>query len=171
VGGVVVGLLVGASFFLTGGIGFIPEHPETLEPAWLGTQSRRPEALSFSAPMAHALDLLTMWSDKATVATFGVMLSLGVLVGAWVTAQLRGDFRLESFGSPREMGEHFVGAVLMGFGGVTALGCSVGNGVTGLAMLSAGATLAVAGITAGAWFALVQQLRAADAVVQMPARA
>jgi hypothetical protein len=54
---------------------------------------------------------------------------------------------------------------------VTALGCSVGNGVTGLAMLSAGATLAVAGITAGAWFALVQQLRAADAVVQMPARA
>lgn len=162
VGGVVVGLLVGASFFLTGSIGFLSEHPETLEPAWLGTQSKRPEALSFSAPMGHALDLLTLWSDKATVATFGVMLSLGVLLGAFVTAKARGDFRLESFRTPREVGEHFAGAVLMGFGGVTALGCSIGNGVTGLAMLSAGSALAVAGISGGAWLALARQLRAAD---------
>lgn len=161
-GGVVVGLLVGASFFLTGSIGFLAEHPETLEPAWLGTQSKRPEALSFSAPMGHALDLLTLWSDKATVATFGVMLSLGVLLGAFVTAKARGDFRLESFRTPREVGEHFGGALLMGFGGVTALGCSVGNGVTGLAMLSAGSALAVAGIAGGAWLALARQLRAAD---------
>ena len=163
VGGIAVGLLVGAAFFLTGSIGYVAEHPETLEAAWLGTQSRRPEALSFSAPMGHALDLLTMWSDKATVATFGVMLSLGVLLGAFVTAKLRGDFRLESFRSSREMGEHFGGAVLMGFGGVTALGCSVGNGVTGLAMLSAGSGLAILGISAGAWLALVRQLRAAEA--------
>ena len=42
----------------------------------------------------------------------------------------------------------------MGFGGITALGCSLGNGVTGLAMLSAGSLLAVAGICAGAWLAL-----------------
>lgn len=174
VGGIVVGLLVGAAFFLTGSIGFLPEHPETLEAAWLGTQSKRPEALSFSAPMAHALDLLTLWSDKATVATFGVTLSLGVLLGAFATAKLRGDFRLESFRTAREMRDHFAGAMLMGFGGVTALGCSVGNGVTGLAMLSAGAVLAVAGISAGAWFALVRQLRAADAAdtsVASPVRA
>lgn len=162
IGGVVVGLLVGASFFLTGSIGFLAEHPETLEPAWLGTQSKRPEALSFSAPMGHALDLLTLWSDKSTVATFGVMLSLGVLLGAFATAKARGDFRLESFRTPREVGEHFAGAVLMGFGGVTALGCSVGNGVTGLAMLSAGSALAVVGISGGAWLALARQLRAAD---------
>jgi uncharacterized membrane protein YedE/YeeE len=163
IGGVVVGLLVGAAFFLTGRIGFLPEHPETLEAAWLGTQSKRPEALSFSAPMGHALDLLTLWSDKATVASFGVMLSLGVLLGSFLAAKLRGDFLLESFRSPQEMRDHFAGAVLMGFGGVTALGCSVGNGVTGLAMLSAGSALAVLGISAGAWFALTRQLRAAEA--------
>ncbi len=162
VGGIVVGLLVGAAFFLTGHIGFIAEHPETLEPAWLGTQSRRPEALSFSAPMGHTLDLLTLWSDKATVATFGVMVSLGVVLGAFATSRLRGDFHLESFRTPREVGEHFAGAVLMGFGGVTALGCSVGNGVSGLAMLSAGAALAIAGISAGAWLAMVRQIRRAD---------
>jgi uncharacterized protein len=173
VGGLIVGLLVGASFFLTGSIGFLAEHPETLEPAWLGTQSKRPEALSFSAPMGHALDLLTMWSDKATVATFGVVLSLGVMLGACATAVARGDFRLESFRTPREMGTHFAGALLMGFGGVTALGCSVGNGVTGLAMLSTGAGLAVIGIFAGAWLALTRQLRAAeaaDASLAQPAR-
>lgn len=162
VGGIVVGLLVGAAFFLTGRIGFLPEHPETLEAAWLGTQSKRPEALSFSAPLAHALDLLTLWSDKATVATFGVTLSLGVLLGSFATAKLRGDFRLESFTTARELGSHAAGAVLMGFGGITALGCSVGNGVTGVAMLSTGALLATAGISAGAWLALARQMRQAD---------
>jgi uncharacterized protein len=153
-GGVAVGLLVAAAFFLTGSIGYLPEHPETLEPAWLGTQSRRPEGLSFSAPLGHALDLLTLWSDKATVATFGVTLALGVLLGSFASARLRGDFHLESFKTPTELGEHSAGALLMGFGGVTALGCSLGNGVTGLAMLSGGALLATAGITVGAWLAL-----------------
>lgn len=158
-GGLLVGLLVGASLLLTGSIGFLPEHPETLEPAWLGTHSRRPEALSFSAPMGHALDLLTLWTDRATVATFGVMLSLGVLLGSWASAKLRGEFHVESFSTPRELRDHAAGAVLMGFGGVTALGCSVGNGVTGLAMLSSGALVAVLGISAGAWLTLAWQMR------------
>ena len=171
VGGIAVGLLVGAAFFLTGTIGFLPEHPETLEAAWLGTQSRRPEALSFSAPLGHGLDLLTLWSDKATVATFGVTLSLGVLAGAFASARLRGDFRLESFRTPRELGEHAAGGILMGFGGITALGCSVGNGVTGLAMLSTGALLAIAGISAGAWLALARQLRASEATPSVAAPA
>ncbi len=163
VGGVVVGLIVGMAFFLTGSVGFVPEHPETLEPAWLGTQSKRPEALSFSAPMGHALDLLTLWSDKATVATFGVTLSLGVLLGAFITARLRSDFRVESFRTPRELGNHAAGGLLMGFGGVTALGCSLGNGVTGLAMLSSGSLLAMCGIAAGAWLALARQMRKSEA--------
>jgi len=154
IGGIAVGLLVAAAFYLTGKIGFLPENPETLEPAWLGTQSKRPEGLSFSAPLGHALDLLTLWSDKATVATFGVMVALGVLLGAFVTAKLRGDFKLESFRTPGELGAHSAGALLMGFGGITALGCSLGNGVTGMALLSSGALLATLGITGGAWLAL-----------------
>jgi uncharacterized membrane protein YedE/YeeE len=171
IGGVAVGLLVAAAFFLTGSLGFLPEHPETLEAAWLGTQSRRPEGLSFSAPLAHGLDLLTLWSDKATVATFGVTVSLGVLLGSFVTARLRGDFHLESFKTPGELGAHSAGALLMGFGGITALGCSLGNGVTGLAMLSTGSLLAVAGICAGAWLALrrgASKRRGADASLAAP---
>jgi hypothetical protein len=154
IGGSVVGLLVPVSWWLTGHVGFVAEHPQTLEPAWLGTQSHRPEALSFTAPLAHALDLLTYWTDKNTVATFGVMLSLGVLLGSLVSSRLRGDFRVESFESSDELLGHLAGGALMGFGGVTALGCSIGQGVTGLAMLSAGAAVAVAGIVVGAIAAL-----------------
>jgi uncharacterized membrane protein YedE/YeeE len=159
VGGVAVGLLLGAALFLTGRIGFLAEHPETLEAAWLGTQSRRPEGLTFAAPLAHLLDLLTLWTDKATVPTFGVMMVLGVLLGSFASAWTRGEVRLEVFASPREFGAHAMGGLMMGFGGVTALGCSIGNGVTGLALLSAGSILAVIGIVAGAWVALRLQIR------------
>jgi hypothetical protein len=41
----------------------------------------------------------------------------------------------------------------MGFGGVTAMGCSIGQGISGLSLLSAGSVLAVAGIVAGVWVA------------------
>lgn len=160
IGGVAVGLLLGAALLLTGQVGFIAEHPETLESAWLGTQSRRPEGLSFSAPLAHVLDLLTLWSDKSMVATFGVMVTLGVVLGSAVSARWRGEYKLESFRTPGDMGSHALGAVLMGFGGITALGCSVGNGVTGLAMLSSGSVLMVSGMVAGAWAALRMRQRA-----------
>lgn len=162
VGGIGVGLLLAGALLLTGSIGFLAEHPETLEPAWLGTQSRRPEGLSFSAPLAGALDLMTMWSDRATVVTFGVAMILGVLIGSHLSARWRGEFRLESFRTPQELTSNTAGAVLMGFGGVTALGCSVGNGVTGLALLSSGSALAVAGIVAGAWLALNVQSRRSE---------
>lgn len=157
-GGIGVGLLVAAAFYVTGAIGFVPEHPETLEPAWLGTHSHRPEGLSFAAPLGHALDLLTLWSDRNTVATFGVTIALGVLAGSFIAARLRGEFRVEGFRTVAELRSNALGGVLMGFGGVTALGCSIGNGVTGLALLSSGSLLATAGIVAGAWLALARQL-------------
>jgi uncharacterized membrane protein YedE/YeeE len=154
IGSVIVGLLVPAAWLLTGYVGHVPEHPETLEPAWMGTQSRRPESLSFIAPIANTVDLLTFWTDANTVATFGVVLAAGVLAGSFLSSRVRGEFKLESFGSARELRDHMIGGLLMGFGGVTALGCSIGQGVTGLAMLSAGAFIAVPGIVAGALLAL-----------------
>ncbi len=172
IGSVVIGLLVPAAWYLTGHIGFIAEHPDTLEAAWLGTQTRRPEALSFTAPLAASLDLLTLWSDVNTVATFGVMLAVGVLVGSSLSALLRRDFKLQSFESPTELVNHLVGATRMGFGGVTALGCSIGQGLTGLSMLSAGAFIAVAGIVFGSWLALrMQGGKATRTRVQAVARA
>jgi len=152
--GVLVGLLVSAAWALTGHVGFLPEHPQTLEAAWLATYSHRPEGLSFAAPIAHGLDLLTLWTDSNNRATFGVTVSLGVLLGSAAAALRRRAFRLEGFANPADLGQHLIGGLLMGFGGVTALGCSTGQGISGLSLLSAGACLAVAAMVAGAWLAL-----------------
>jgi hypothetical protein len=154
IGGAAVGLLVCVAWVITGHLGFLAEHPETLEARWMGTASGRPEALSFAAPLAHALDLLTLWSDKNNTATFGVTLAVGVVLGSTLSALWRREFHVESFRDTEDLANHLVGGVLMGFGGVTAVGCSIGQGVTGLALLSTGSCLAVAGIVAGAWLAL-----------------
>ncbi len=159
VGGLVVGLLVCVAWVLTGHLGFLAEHPDTLEARWMGTASGRPEALTFTAPIAHALDLLTLWSDKNNTATFGVAVAGGVLLGSAVSALWRQEFRIESFRGTEDLVNHLAGGVLMGFGGVTAMGCSIGQGVTGLALLSTGACLAVTGIVAGTWLALRVQAR------------
>ena len=154
VGGVAVGLLILAAWLLTGYMGYLPEHPETLEPFWSGTYSHRPEALTFAAPLAHSLDLLTLWSDLNNKVTYGVMVCLGTLLGSGAMALARKEFRWESFQNPRDMGNHLIGGLLMGFGGVTAMGCSIGQGITGLSLQSAGACLAVGGIVLGTWLAL-----------------
>ncbi len=159
VGGAAVGLLLAAAFWLTGHVGFVAEHPETLDAAWLGTQGRRPEGLSFVAPLANTLDLLTLWTDRNTVATFGVTLVAGMVLGSHLSARWRGDWRLETPRTPRDLLTNVAAGALMGFGGVTALGCSVGNGVTGAALLSAGALLAVVGMVAGALGVLWWQQR------------
>jgi uncharacterized membrane protein YedE/YeeE len=152
-GGMAVGLLASAALALTGHVGFIAEHPDTLEATWLATYSHRPEGLSFAAPLAHSLDLLTLWSDRNNTATFGVSLTLGVL-GSAASALWRREFHVEGFANPADLGQHLIGGLLMGFGGITALGCSIGQGITGLSLLSAGACLAVAGMVAGTWLAL-----------------
>jgi uncharacterized protein len=149
-----IGLLVVAAWFLTGHVGYIPEHPETLEFLWAGTYSHRPEAFTFAAPIAHSLDLLTLWTDVNNTLSYGVMVSLGTLLGSAALALARKEFRLESFQNPRDMLNHLVGGALMGFGGVTAMGCSIGQGVSGLSLLSTGACIAVAGIIFGAWMGL-----------------
>lgn len=152
--GVGIGVLVIGAWGLTGYAGYIPEHPETLEAFWAGTYSHRPEAFTFVAPMAHGLDLLTLWTDSNNVLTYGVMVTLGTVLGSAALALARQEFRLESFQNPRDMLNHLLGGALMGFGGVTAMGCSIGQGVSGLSLLSIGACLAVAGIVFGTWLAL-----------------
>jgi hypothetical protein len=154
IGGLGVGLLVPVAWALTGHVGFIPEHPETLEATWMGTYTRRPEALTFSAPIAHGLDLLTLWSDRSNTVSFGVTVAAGVVLGSVASALLRREFHVEAFRSAEDLANHLLGALLMGFGGVTAMGCSIGQGVSGMSLLSAGSCLAVAGIVAGAWLAV-----------------
>ena len=157
--GLLVGGTVVAAWFATGTLGYVAEHPDTLEPAWLATGSRRPESLSFVTPLAHTLDLLTLWSDQNTRINFGIATVLGTLLGSMGVALLRREFRWEGFRDPADMGAHLGGAAMMGFGGVLALGCSIGQGLSGLSTLSTGSFIAVPMLVLGCVLALRLQMR------------
>jgi hypothetical protein len=74
----------------------------------------------------------------------------GVVLGSFIQSRLDNSFRWEGFHGTQDTALHLLGAVLMGVGGVTALGCTVGQGLSGLSTLSLTSIIAVAGILAGA---------------------
>lgn len=145
-----LGLLVAAMWWISGRLGFVPEHPETLEPVYLATNTGRMESLTFTAPMAYTLDWVVFFSDTSKVLTLGVVTVVGVVLGAWVQALISRSFRWEGFRNTQDTALHLVGAVCMGVGGVTAMGCTVGQGLSGLSTLSLTSVIAVAGILLGA---------------------
>ncbi|MDP1900607.1 MAG: YeeE/YedE family protein [Rubrivivax sp.] len=147
-GATALGLLVVLAWYLTGHIGH-GENPETLETVYFATNTRTLESLSFVAPLAYGLELLMLWTDKSLHLSFGVASALGVVAGAAVYSLVAGKFRWEGFASLTDLRNHLIGAVLMGFGGVTALGCTIGQGMSGLSTLAIGSMIAVAGIVAG----------------------
>jgi len=149
VAGVVIGLVVTAAWYLSGHVGY-GEHPETMENVFFATNTRAAESLSFVAPVAYGLELLMLWTDKSLTVSFGIASALGVVFGAAAWALVSKQFRIEGFASVTDTRDHLVGAVLMGFGGVTALGCTVGQGITGVSTLALGSFLALASIIAGA---------------------
>jgi len=156
-GGIGIGAVVAATWWVSGHLGFVPEDPNTLEPAFLATNSRRMESLSMVAPVAYALDWLLFFSDQAKVLTLGIVTVAGVAVGAAAMALADGSFRWEGFGGVEDVANHLVGASCMGVGGVIALGCTVGQGLSGVSTLSLGSLLALAAIVAGAVAALRYQ--------------
>jgi uncharacterized protein len=160
--GVIIGLTVVGGWWTTSQFGFVAEHPDTLQAAYVGTNSNRPESFSFTAPVAYGLELLMLWSDKSTVLTFGIAAVLGMMAGGAVVAIATKSFRWESFANAEDLANHLVGGVMMGFGGVTALGCTIGQGASGLSVLSLGALLTVFAIVIGARLAIRYQLYRID---------
>ena len=155
--GFVIGGVIAAIWFVSGHLGHLTEHPETLEETFLATNSGRMESLSFVAPMAYVLDWLMFFSDKSKVLTLGVVAVFGVVTGAAASALSTRTFRWEGFGNTEDTANHLVGAVLMGFGGVTAMGCTVGQGLSGVSLLAAGSFIAIGAIVVGALLALRYQ--------------
>ncbi len=156
-GGIGIGAVIAATWWVSGRLGYVPEDPNTLEPAFLGTNSRRMESLSMVAPVAYTLDWLLFFSDTARTLTLGILSVVGLSVGAFVVALVDRSFRWEGFGGIEDLANHLVGATLMGVGGVVAMGCTVGQGLSGVSTLSLGSFIALAGIVAGAMAALRYQ--------------
>jgi uncharacterized protein len=76
----------------------------------------------------------------------------GTLLGAFVTARLSGEFRIERFTASGDLRRHLLGGALMGCGGALALGCTVGQGLSGVSALAPGSFLALAGMLTGGWW-------------------
>lgn len=130
-----IGTVIALGWLGTGYVGDDPFHPA------------RVQSFSFVGPLGETLIFLmtglTATADFASGAVFGV------LAGAFAAAVHRREFHWEAYDDAREMKRHIGGAVLMGTGGVTALGCTIGQGVTGVSTLSIGSFLALAAIFAG----------------------
>ncbi|MFN2310003.1 MAG: YeeE/YedE family protein [Gammaproteobacteria bacterium] len=147
IGGVGVGLAVVAGWYITGGqLG--REALEAVEwldqkPLGVGVQS-----YTFINPMGEALYYLSAPTNTLRI-TFGVAGLLGVILGAMSVAVLGGKFHLVGFSSRLDLLKHAVGAALMGIGGVLAMGCTIGQGVTGVSTLALGSFLALGGILFG----------------------
>jgi uncharacterized membrane protein YedE/YeeE len=148
VAGLLIGLTIVGGWYVTGHIGY-GENPETLENTFFGTNSRTIESLSFTAPAGYLLELLMLWSDKSLAVTFGVAAALGIIAGSAAYALASRTFRWEGFASAGDTGNHIVGGLLMGFGGVTAMGCTIGQGITGFSTLALGSILSFAAIVTG----------------------
>ena len=74
---------------------------------------------------------------------------IGIVLGSLAYALASRTFRWEGFAGPEDTANHVIGGILMGFGGVTALGCTIGQGLSGISTLALGSVLAFFAIVAG----------------------
>ena len=148
IGGVGVGLVITAGWYISGG----PLGQEVMEavdwldekPLGVGVQS-----YTFINPMGETLYYLASPRDLLRV-TFGVVAVAGVVLGSLAYAVVARRFKLVWFRDRSDFIKHAVGAVLMGIGGVLAMGCSIGQGISGTSTLALGSFMALGSIIFGA---------------------
>jgi uncharacterized protein len=156
-GGLGVGLCVVAAWSITFCVSYIPEHPDTLEATYIASYTHKAEGLSFIAPYAYTLEWLMLYSDENRVLSIGILSSLGVMLGALLSSMCNKTFRWESFHSVEDTANHILGAFLMGAGGILALGCSIGQGLSGASTLAATSWITLACMALGAVIGLRYQ--------------
>jgi uncharacterized membrane protein YedE/YeeE len=133
--GITIGLIIPAGWYITGVVGF-----DDFEPI-------RFESYTFTGPTADGLMYLLTFTG-ATI-NFGIAAVFGVILGSFLYVILTGKFRLETFISRSDMVRHMLGGVFMGFGGVLAMGCTIGQGITGMSTLALGSLLSLISIIFG----------------------
>lgn len=113
-----------------------------------GSTNLLPQSFTFISPIGQAFGYAGA-GFASTFLTFGVMSVLGVILGSLAWSLVTRSFRIEWFVSFKDFYTHMIGAVLMGFGGVLGLGCTVGQGITGVSTLALGSFMVFAGIVLG----------------------
>ncbi len=145
--GLVIGLLIVVAWYVTAGPSGLTlmEELDFMDnrPFFTGAQS-----LTFIGPTGHIAQYLKQ-GLAATFLTFGVATVLGVVFGSFLYTLIFRKIRLEWFVSWHDFFMHAVGAVMMGIGGVLAMGCTIGQGISGVSTLALGSILTILSIIAG----------------------
>src|SRR5687767_7701222 len=147
-GGAVVGLAVLAGWYLTGG----PMGQAWKEYAEMASEipSRvQTQSFTFISPMGDSVRYLTDPTRLALI-NFGVAALAGVILGGFLYAIATKGFRFERFFTFKDFANHVLGGALMGTGGVLAMGCTVGQAITGVSTLAIGSILVFFSIVIGA---------------------
>ena len=148
-GGFMVGLAIASGWWFTT---YLSQNSFSVIPI---------ESHTFTAPLGDSVFYL-MTSTGSSL-NFGIGSVLGVIIGAFIGAKIKGRFRWESCDDPRELKRQILGAFLMGTGGVIALGCSIGQGMTAMSALTYSAPVVLASIFVGSAFGLRQLIRGFNA--------
>ncbi|MEW5965388.1 MAG: YeeE/YedE family protein [Pseudomonadota bacterium] len=163
-GGLVVGLAVLAAWYVTSNV-MVNADGETMSmqgymQSWdfyapadavkpASTAALASQSFTFINPMGQTLGY-AMNGFESSLLTFGIMALAGVILGSLLWSLVSKSFRIEWFASGRDFVNHLIGATLMGFGGVLAMGCTVGQAITGFSTLALGSIFTFIAIVLGA---------------------
>ena len=158
--GIVVGLAIIIGWYITGGSMGKSWMEEAmfaeLPPTRVAVQS-----YTFISPMGDTARYV-MHPTHSEFVNFGVMALTGVIVGSFLYAIFSKSFRVEWFANGKDAVNHIVGGALMGFGGVLAMGCTIGQGITGVSTLALGSYLALISIIFGSALTMKVQFNMLD---------
>jgi len=145
--GIIIGTIIIIGWYITAG----PMGIELLEE--LEFMDERPyaagaQSLSFIAPTAHTVQYVYQGFSPVFL-SIGVVTVLGVIAGSFLYTIIFRSVRLEWFVDWKDFLMHAIGAILMGIGGVLAMGCTIGQGISGVATMALGSILTILSIIGG----------------------
>jgi len=105
-------------------------------------------SLTFVQPAGNTLDYLMRFTAYESMA-FPVAVVLGTLLGGFLGSLVKRDTQVRGFNGGKDTATNIIGAAMMGIGGVLALGCTLGQGVTGVSTLAMGSFLTFAFLVIG----------------------
>ena len=118
-------------------------------------------SVTFTGPSTDTL--MALVTERNLPLSFGLGLVPGVFAGSFAASVLNREFSIKRFGPDAPMERYLFGAVMMGFGAMLAGGCAVGAGVSGGAVLSITALIAVFFMWVGAVLTIWLTRRTTDA--------
>lgn len=133
--GVVIGILISIAWYITGVVG-----EESMERVIALT------GITFVYPTAKTVELFMFY--QVNELTFAISTVCGVLFGTFIMSFINKKY---SFGCTASQNinrtkYNMIGGALMGTGGVLSIGCTVGQGLTGLSTLAFASAVAIVSI-------------------------